>query len=57
MHSPDLSPDSHDVNNMKFDLNVSTKVKFVATDHGILKTLHFLKGTHPHEQINEFLYT
>ena len=57
MHSPDLSPDSHDVNNMEFDLNVSTKVKFVTTDHGILKTLHFLKGTHPHEQINEFLYT
>ena len=32
---PDLNPSSYVINNMKFDLNVSTKVKFNANDHGL----------------------
>ena len=35
VHFPDLNPNFytyHDLNNMKLDLNVSTKVKFSAND-------------------------
>ena len=33
---PDLNPSSFDnLNNMKLDLDVSTKVKFVANDQGL----------------------
>ena len=37
VHFPDLNPNFytyHDLNNMKLDLNVSTKVKFSANDQG-----------------------
>ena len=32
VHFPDLHPNSYDINNMKFDLNVYTKVGFNAND-------------------------
>ena len=35
VHFPDLNPNSYEnLNNMKLDLNVSTKVKFSANDQG-----------------------
>ena len=33
VYCADLNPNSYDINNMKVDLNVSTKVKFNAYDH------------------------
>ena len=37
VYFPDLNPSSYDnLNNMKLDLNVSTKVKFSANDQGLL---------------------
>ena len=35
VHFPDIIPNSYDINNMKFDLNVSTNVKFIAIDQGL----------------------
>ena len=36
VHFPDLNPNSYDdLNNMKLDLNVSTKVKLSANDQGL----------------------
>ena len=33
---PDIDPNFHDINSMKFDLNVSVKVRFIAIDPGPL---------------------
>ena len=38
VHFPDLNPNSYtydNLNNIKLDLNVSTKVKFSANDQGL----------------------
>ena len=64
-HFPDLRPNSYEINNMKFDLNVS-KVKFITNDQDLqfknqgnysilLKVLYciFLEGTHLHMHRNE----
>ena len=32
LHFPDMNPNSYDINNMKFDLNLSVYVRFIAND-------------------------
>ena len=32
---PDVNPNSYDINNMKLDLIISTKVKFNVNDEGL----------------------